>query len=176
LNASLQEVTYSQLKDAVLDPHCVRCHSDINTPEGLGKWVKDGDPDNSPLFTSIQNGDMPKGKAPLSTLDLEITRNYIIQLAPSSGTNPAPTPTLPPSNVVTFAEIKTLILEPYRCLNCHSLGTESKITKWINTATPNKSLLYTAIRSGSMPVGNPKVPSDKQEKLLQYLEDFSSSH
>jgi hypothetical protein len=69
---------------------------------------------------------MPMNAAPLPTGDLELIRSYIQSLVETP--TPSPTP-------VTFAEIKQQVLTPYSGLNCHGVGTEAKIAKWINITT-----------------------------------------
>lgn len=175
-----QEVGFAEIKTAILTPHCLRCHAEVGTEKGLSKWVLAGNPDTSLLFTEIKSGSMPKDENPLGTQDLELVRNYIEQLAPVPKPTPTPVPTpvpIPtPTPSVTFAQIRTDVLVPYRCLNCHSVGTEASITKWINTTAPVKSLLYTRVHDGSMPQGGSRVPAAQQVELLQYVNDFAATH
>jgi len=208
-----QQVDFDLLKGQILTPHCISCHSEAKTESGIGPWVTAGAPEDSSLYTTVKDGSMPKGMAPLSTADLEIIRGYIEQLTPpTSGTTTGGTTTGGTTTggtttggtttggtttggtttggtttggtttggttptAVTYTEIKTKILSPYRCLNCHSVGTEAKLASWINVSGPDKSKLYTEVNSNSMPTGNPKVPTELKALLLQYVRDFASSH
>lgn len=75
---------------------------------------------------------------------------------------------------ISYAEIKASVLTPYRCLNCHSVGTEASLAKWINTTNPASSKFYTTMKSGSMPEGGPRAPADIQALVLQYVTDFAN--
>jgi hypothetical protein len=92
-----------------------------------------GNPEASVFFKEVEDGSMPMNAAPLPTGDLELIRSYIQSLVATPTPTPTPTPSPTP---VTFAEIKQQVLTPYSCLNCHSVGTEAKIAKWINITTP----------------------------------------
>jgi hypothetical protein len=168
--ATGETVTFSQIKSEILSPYCLSCHSSIGTESNLKKWITPGSPNNSSFFTSVENGSMPKNHAPLSTKYLELIRVYIQQMGPA----PLPTPTPVPSTGITYAEIKSKVLTPYRCLNCHSVGTEAKLAKWINTSNPSRSLLYTEITSGSMPPSGSSPSSALENLVLQYIKDFAS--
>ena len=164
-------VTYSELKANILTPHCLNCHSDVGTETGIQKWITAGDPEGSPLFTSVKNGSVPKNQAPLGTDSLEMIWRYIEQMAPVT-----PTPTPPPSTNtgITFEEIKTKVLTPYRCLNCHSVGTEAKLSRWINTTSPSSSSFYTTMKNGSMPRGGTRADTATLNLVLQYVKDFAN--
>lgn len=194
-----EAATFSEVKSQILTPHCVRCHTEASSETGIKDWVHPGQPETSPLFTRIEDGSMPKDESPLPSSDLELVRNYITNLAqtqtPSPAPTPAPTPTpvpaptpsptptpaptpapTPTPTAVTYAQIKTEVLSPYRCLNCHSVGTEAKLARWINTTSPERSLFYTRTNDGSMPQGGPRIPAAKEALILQYVQDFAASH
>lgn len=167
-----QAVSFNQLKADVFTPHCIRCHSNASTERGLQSWVVAGKPDSSPLFQRTEDGSMPKNDAPLSTRDLEEIRAYITNLLPG-----ATTPTSPPtSGSVTFSEIKSQVLTPFRCTSCHSMSTESAVARYINKSNPDQSSLYTSVQNGSMPKGGSRVSPAKQALLLKYVRDYASSH
>lgn len=168
-----EAVSFSQLKADILSPNCVRCHSSASTEAGLKSWVVAGNPDASPLFLRSEDGSMPKDAAPLSTRDLQEIRAYIANLKPST---PTPTPSPTPSAGVTFSQIKSAVLTPYSCTSCHSMSTESGVARYINVSSPDRSTLYTSVKSGSMPKGSTKVPADKQALLLQYVRDYAAAH
>ena len=174
LPATGETVSFSQIKSEILSPHCLSCHSSVGTESNLKKWITPGSPENSPFFTTVENGSMPKNQSPLNTKALELIRIYIQQM--SSAPTPTPTPSTPPATTsgITYAEIKSKVLTPYRCLNCHSVGTEAKLAKWINTSNPSRSLLYTEISSGSMPPSGSSPSSELEKLVLQYVKDFAS--
>lgn len=167
------KVTFSQIKSTILTPYCISCHSSVGTESNLKKWITPGNPQTSSFFTTVENGSMPKNHAPLDTSKLELIKLYIEQMAPAPTSPVPPTPT-PIVSGVTYAQIKAAVLTPYRCVNCHSVGTESQLVKWINTTSPERSSLYTYIKSGSMPPSGSEVSVDNQALVLQYLKDFAA--
>jgi hypothetical protein len=160
------QVTFAEIKSTILTPHCLSCHSSIGTESNLKNWITPGSPESSPFFTSIENGSMPKNQSPLDTKSLELIRIYITQMASTN------TPT-PPAGI-TYAQIKTAVLTPYRCLNCHSVGTEAQLAKWINTTTPSRSTFYTYISNGSMPPSGTRPSADIEALVLEYVTEFAN--
>lgn len=175
---SEQQVGFSLIKSQILSPNCIKCHSDVSSENGLQKWITKGDPENSAFYLTIKDGSMPKNAAPLSTADLELIRNYIQQMTVTGAPVVEPPVVVPtePTSTVSFNQLKSEVLSPYRCLNCHSVSTENGIKKWINISRPERSLLYTSVKNGNMPIGNPKVPSDKHDLILRYIENFLATH
>ena len=161
-------VNYSVIKSEVLAPKCLSCHSNVATENGLKAWVTPGKPDSSAFFTLSENGSMPKNGTPLSTRELELIKMYIIQLAA-----PTPTPTPTPTGI-TFAKIKTQVLDPYRCTSCHSVSTEAGLAKWLNKTSPASSKFYTSTKDGSMPQGGSRVSAADQAFILQYIKDYAA--
>lgn len=169
------KVTFADVKSNILQPYCLSCHADVSTETGLKKWISPGDPEASSFFTDVKNGSMPKDQNPLDLNKVEMIRLYIEQMvvqAPSPSPVPAPVPS--PATGITYEEVKTKVLTPYRCLNCHSVGTEAKLAKWINTTSPAQSLFYTTIKDGSMPKGGPRAGTNIQQFVLQYVTDFAN--
>lgn len=162
------KVTFSQIKAEILTPHCISCHSSVGTEANLKKWISAGNPNNSLFFTTVESGSMPQNQQPLSTSALELIRLYIQQMVTTT-----PTPT-PPTTGITYAQIKAAVLTPYRCVNCHSVGTESQLAKWINTSTPSRSTFYTYITSGSMPPSGSQPTAEIEAMVLQYVKDFAN--
>jgi mono/diheme cytochrome c family protein len=158
-----QAATFENIKSAILTPHCLACHVNVTTAAELSKWIVPGNPEASIFFKEVEDGSMPMNATPLTTSDLELIRGYIQSMVAT------PTP-------VTFAEIKQQVLTPFSCLNCHGVGTEAKIAKWINVTTPAKSLLYTRVHDGSMPRGSGQVPEAQQALLLKYVQDYAAVH
>jgi mono/diheme cytochrome c family protein len=164
------KVTFFQIKSEILAPNCLSCHSSAGTETNLKKWIVPGKPDSSSFFTSVENGSMPKNQRPLDTRALELIRNYISQMAPTVPTPPAPSGT---NTGITYAQIKAAVLSPYRCLNCHGVGTEASLARWMNKSSPASSSFYTTIKNGSMPQGGSRVPTAAQAYVLQYIKDFA---
>lgn len=170
------EVTYGTIKEEILNAKCINCHSNVATENGLKEWIQPGKPEQSPFFTKTENGSMPKNGSPLSTRDLELIRLYITQLAPSPTMSPEPTPSpeAGTNSGITYAQVKSRILDNYRCTSCHSVGTEAKLANWINTTSPERSRFYTMTKSGAMPENGPRVSSEDQNFILQYVKDYAA--
>jgi mono/diheme cytochrome c family protein len=172
-----QAATFENIKSTILTPHCLACHANVTTAAELNKWIVPGNPEASVFFKEVEDGSMPMNAAPLPTSDLELIRSYIQSLVATPAPVPTPTPIPTPTPTpVTFAEIKQQVLTPYSCLNCHGVGTEAKIAKWINITTPAKSLLYTRVHDGSMPRGGGQVPAAQQALLLKYVQGYAAVH
>ena len=167
-----QPITFSQIKSTILSPHCLSCHSSVGTESNLKNWITPGSPENSVFFTTVENGSMPKYQSPLDTKSLEMIKIYIEQMAAPIPNPPTTTP--PTTQGISFAQIKSAVLTPYRCVNCHSLSTETQLARWINKSHPEQSLLYTEIQNGSMPPSGSNVSSSNEELVLQYIKDFAS--
>lgn len=184
LNPDLK-VTYGMIKTEILASKCINCHSSAGTEQGLKEWIIPGKPEGSLFFTKVENGSMPKNGSPLSTKDLELIRMYIEQMVASSPVpTPAPTPSPSPAPQpnpdpgtnpgITYAEVRSKILDPYRCVSCHSVGTEAKLAGWINKSNPASSRFYTITKSGTMPENGPRVSTADLAFILQYVKDYAN--
>lgn len=78
-----ETITYDYLRKHILGPQCISCH------EGMGQeakliswWIVKGVPEESELFTWMEDGSMPPSR-PATTRELEIVRRYIEQLKPA---------------------------------------------------------------------------------------------
>jgi hypothetical protein len=171
------EVSFSMIKNEILSKHCIGCHSDVSTASGLNKWIHIGDVEGSPFYLTVKEGSMPKNGAPLGIRELDLIRNYIQQLSPASTISiPQPVTPAPTGSKITYDQFKSTFLIPYKCLNCHSVGTEAKLSKWIDTSSPSNSLLYTRTHDGSMPIGSSDVSAKDEAFVLKYIEDFAATH
>src|SRR5690606_19874620 len=143
-------LTFQDLRNRILVPHCITCHKRSGTEEGIEKWVIAGDPENSKIFKVIRDGSMPKKADPLSTADLEFVRQYIIDLATRRNLE-----------TIDFVTLKNEILVPY-CLNCHKrMDNEENLKRWIDLNNPLNSRLLQAVIEGKMPKNGP--PLDTEE-------------
>ena len=70
---------------------------------------------------------------------------------------------------VTFATLKSSILEPM-CLRCHSWVTdEVKVDSRITAGKPDSSTLFKLVESGSMPAGGPALNLDQLDIVRRYI-------
>jgi len=162
-NFDLQEkhLSFNDLKERIIVPHCLTCHKRSGTEEGIEKWIVPGDPENSKIYQVIKNGTMPKKAEPLSTADLEFVRQYIMDI-----------PKVRAQLTVDFETLKNEILVPH-CLSCHKrMDNEESLKRWINTEAPMKSRLLQAVLEGKMPKNAAPLTKNDQNIIIQYLNNF----
>jgi hypothetical protein len=70
-------VTYQQLKKALLDSKCNRCHEELETEEGMKQYMVPGNPDKSSLYTTVRDGEMPPRKQ-LPPDEVKMFRDYVL--------------------------------------------------------------------------------------------------
>lgn len=154
-------ITFQDLQNRIIVPHCISCHKRSGTEEGIEKWIIAGDPENSKMFKVIRDGTMPKKADPLSTADLEFVRQYIIDLA-----------TIRNLETVDFDILKNEILVPH-CLNCHKRAdNEEGIQRWIDPNDPMSSRLLQAVVEGKMPKKAAPLNEEQQSIIIKYLNNF----
>jgi hypothetical protein len=166
----------------LFESKCLRCHSakvrkadlDLGSHDGVmkggesGPVVVPGKPDESPLFESVHEGRMPKGKGPkLTAPEVETIRLWIEAGAlPGAGTSQV-VATAPAAPAVTQDDVYPILLR--RCTVCHGrnareggldLRTRTSMLKGgkhgpaFVPGKPAESLMLKKIDSGAMP---PKV-------------------
>lgn len=137
---------------------CIGCHDDMDAEERLLNYITPGEPEKSPLFLLTEDGSMPMGGDPLPTDELEIIKDYIINLRPAADA------------VVTFTQLKAEILQPFNCLQCHKkMDTEESLAKWIDKSKPENSKLYLRVKDRSMPKNGRPLNTDEIDKVLNYI-------
>lgn len=75
-----EAVSFQVLQERILIPKCVDCHGWVMDEAKVQRRIVAGKPEESRLFQLVENGRMPKGDAPLTTLELEMVRSYINSL------------------------------------------------------------------------------------------------
>ncbi len=73
-------VTFEQLKNDLLLGKCLRCHAWVKSEDEVLKRVVPGEPNSSELFMQVDSGNMPIGGPVLSSDELDLVFNYIIDL------------------------------------------------------------------------------------------------
>ena len=154
-------VTFEILNQQILTPHCIVCHKKSSTEEGIAKWVVAGRPEESKLFTTIKEGLMPKRADPLPLKDVELVRQYILDLVKVRRLEK-----------IDFETLKNEVLTPY-CLSCHKrMDNEESLQRWVNVDEPMKSRLLGSVLEGKMPKNGPKLSEQEIALITKYLNQF----
>lgn len=154
-------VTFDVLNQQILTPHCISCHKKSGTEEGIAKWVVPGEPEKSKLFNSVKEGRMPKRANPLPLKDVELIRQYIVDL-----------PKIQRLEKIDFETLKNEILVPH-CLTCHQrMDNEENLQKWVDQSEPMKSRLLQSVIEGKMPKKGEKLSKTEIELITKYLNQF----
>jgi hypothetical protein len=74
-----EEVNFAVLQKEIL-PKCIGCHQGWVSEEAIEELIVAGQPEESPFFDSVKTGWMPKRAPPLNSFQLEIVRNYILNI------------------------------------------------------------------------------------------------
>lgn len=82
-----------------------------------------------------------------------------------------------PEEKITFEDIKQNVLEPFRCVICHSnwANTESGLLSRIKPGEPFSSPFYLRMEDGSMPLGGPSVSKDRLEYVERFIRQLEKS-
>jgi hypothetical protein len=150
--------TFKSLSANVLENKCFGCHKSFKVQDNMQKYINGNDPDTSKLFEVVKNGTMPKKAPPLTSLELEMVRAYIMNVEVIEK--------------VSFQELKTQILDP-KCISCHKKKVdEASIKGWLDVKSPFTSKLYLATKSGSMPKKAPHLTKEEMMIIKGYLKSF----
>ncbi len=177
-----ENVNFTVLQKQIL-PKCISCHGDWTSERSIADLIQPGNPDGSDFFDSVKTGWMPKNAAPLTSAELEIVRNYIINLrvlapAPIPLPTPAPTPTPTPEPIpaprVTYQELRSKVFE-VSCLPCHAeiLNDEAVLNStWVNQESPEFSDLLLETESGRMPKRRAPLTAEHLQLVRDYVNQF----
>lgn len=152
----------------VLQKNCSECHALGLESGGVGditdlnyltyaRLVIPGEPELSPLINVITNGQMPMGKAPLSSFEVQVLKDWIKGLIVEQTGTGGTAQTIEPK----YSALSTLVFAP-RCVTCHNnrnykLNSYAEIMRTVTPGDAANSLLYRAItvgaNGGRMPQG-----------------------
>lgn len=104
---------FNTLKNNILIPYCIQCHSWAAKEEEVLKRVVPKKPQASTLFQEIDSGKMPQGLPRLTEVSIDLVRRYIDGV----GSTP-PIPPAPPLKA-TYSSLKFHLMEK-SCLSCHN--------------------------------------------------------
>jgi hypothetical protein len=111
-NYNLDQVNFSVLKDNVLKPQCMQCHSWASSETEVLKRIVPGDPDNSELYNLVKTGQMPASSPRLTDQSLNLVKLYIIKMSGVQTQKPVP---LEPK----YSSLKVNLFEK-SCVRCHN--------------------------------------------------------
>lgn len=138
---------------------CASCHNGTNQPTNYGTY--DGVKTN--IRTEIlrmQSGSMPPSGA-LANSDMTLINNWIAAGMPKTDADiPAGSlPSQPPALTSTYANGVKIIMDA-NCTSCHGGKTAPNLTTLSNVKN-NFSKSLSTMKSGEMPRGAAKLPSDQ---------------
>lgn len=176
-----EKVTFDLLKQQVMEPHCLRCHSWVTNEEKVKRYIEAGEPENSELYQLINSGEMPKDSAELPKKLKMLVFDYINSLAAPlpRPSQPEPKPEVPSGNIPGLSynvelleDIKEKIFVP-NCIDCHSWVTkDERIFKYIEPGDPENSELYEYLRTGDMPLGGDPLSDEDLAKVYQFIKEI----
>jgi uncharacterized membrane protein len=117
-NFSIDQVNYSLLRDNVLKPQCLQCHSWVNSEAEVNKRITYGDPESSDLYVVVSSGKMPENAAKLNSQSLNLVRLYILKMAGSQQPQKIPLE-------ATYSSLSVNLFEK-SCTSCHSAEGRKK--------------------------------------------------
>jgi uncharacterized membrane protein len=120
-NYSMEQVNFTVLRDNVLKPQCMQCHSWVINEAEVLKRVVPGDPENSDLYKLVYSGQMPASAPRLTDQSLNIIKFYIQKVSGSQAQKPVPLE-------ATYSSLKVNLFEK-SCIRCHNPDVLAKHPK-----------------------------------------------
>lgn len=172
---------------AVLNTRCASCHNPSNPKGDIGfimdvnslkyyRLVVPGEPQLSPLYEVIAQGEMPPS-GPLAQAQVQMIYDWIFEgmLTDQAGV----TPPVGTAGVLEakFQSVFVNIIQP-KCLGCHNSTTSSggldlsTHTKVLTTVTPNNptgSAFYDSVSKGRMPKGRPMLSASELTAVRDWI-------
>jgi hypothetical protein len=72
-----EAVDFSMIKENILKPHCLSCHSTYRDESQIGNFIVAGYPEQSKFYQEVVSGRMPQGGNPLGVDLVDMLRRYI---------------------------------------------------------------------------------------------------
>jgi mono/diheme cytochrome c family protein len=179
-------LTFALVMENVIAPRCLECHSNARGNKGdvnleTYSQVRLNILD---VKSDVEDGSMPKKRAPLSAEQKALILNWISQgypeFAATTGTPPPttaePDPTLPaPTDptepeVLDFRTVFRRVIQP-ACLKCHSAPDNEgdvNLETYANVFK-NRKEIESDVRDGSMPKKK-KLTPEQRDLLLRWLQ------
>lgn len=177
---AVSDPTFLDVQNSLLMPKCMSCHAGADSPKGAdlssysaimnAKLVVAGKPEQSALYLSVTEGNMPKGSVRLRAAEINLLYRWIKNGALEFQATPEAPPPPPPQP--NYAWIQQYVFNS-RCITCHN-GThpkskldlrnyesfihyEGEFLFAVEPGDPDLSLLYRVLNEGTMP----PPPGDK---------------
>ncbi len=115
------QVSFAVIRDRVLRPQCLQCHSWSIDETEVNKRILPGNPEGSELYRMVKNGQMPSGSPRLSDQSLKLVEQYIVHLSKSKVEAPIPLS-------ATYSSLKVNLFEK-SCIRCHNPDVLAKHPK-----------------------------------------------
>jgi hypothetical protein len=77
---TVEKIELSFVKEKILLPKCVACHSWISDDDKILSRIVPGDPEGSKLYQRTNDGSMPFGGPPLTNDEIALIYKYINEL------------------------------------------------------------------------------------------------
>lgn len=123
----ISELNYQSIHTQVLEPKCIECHSQKGGNEGKVNLESYAQVmlNLDEVRTDVEDGSMPKNRAPLSAFQKKLILKWIeigapelsLKDWPSANGPTEPQPQTP--TVLDYATVKEKVLDP-KCVKCHS--------------------------------------------------------
>jgi mono/diheme cytochrome c family protein len=120
-NYANSKVDFAAIRDNVLKPQCMQCHSWSTNETEVIKRIVPGDPSTSALYKIVLSGQMPAGKPRLTDQSLGMLEQYILHVNSNQAIKPIPL-------AATYASLKVHLFEK-SCTRCHNPDVRIKHTK-----------------------------------------------
>ncbi|MEM7651955.1 MAG: c-type cytochrome domain-containing protein [Pseudomonadota bacterium] len=172
------ELDFATIRAEILEPHCISCHTNQHDSYTSYSVVRLS---AFAMLQRMKSSDpvrrMPKDAAALDPSVIARFEEWVNAGAPefASEGGSGNTDPVEPTETISFEQIKTQILEPYRCTACHSQYNDYQVVKnsigSIVTLTGNDRMPLPDKpgKSGEAPAtDNPLTPQDK-ELLLEWV-------
>lgn len=184
---SATEIQVLQSKSLdILKNNCIECHlgenAYANTLAGTDpileidnanyliqtRLIVPGEPELSPLYQKVKNGDMPPGN-PLSSDEVILLKDWITQLG-ESPTNSTGGGIITTPLAATFSSLRVNIFLS-KCFSCHINRTVKLDTYESVVGAITRNNLRTRIAGGTMPPATaPQLTAQERTFLLQWID------
>ncbi len=151
------DLSFQTIKDQILTPRCVSCHSNYGTYENVKSNI-------NAIVGMVRANVMPKD-GPLGDNEKSLLFAWVNAGMPlNSGStdpspNPGPTP-LPPEDRLTFSNLSQKVFSPH-CIKCHGNFSD------YDTVKTQINAIVNMVRTNAMPVGD-TLPVDLKSLLFDW--------